>query len=226
MAKRKDYVPQNNAEFNTWFKNMTQYVAQKTSGTSPEWDHILKREQDALNAAYADWYTHYAPTLKPHTSDLTDARNESRAKAEKVLRPFVQRNLYCDPVTNADRIYLGLPVRDIIRTDHTTVNEEAEWFFEIRGIRQVRAHFKVFGTSGKAKPDKYICVVAYEVRDASEPPPERPEDLKRHVNASRTPVTIAFDETERGKKVYLAMAWQNDRKIMGRWSAIQWTFIP
>ena len=34
-------------------------------------------------------------------------------------------------------------------------------------------------------------------------PPERPEDLKRRANASRTPYTIEFDETERGKKVYV-----------------------
>ena len=226
MSNKRNYVPRNNADFNNWFKNMTQYVSQKAAGSSPEWDHILKREQDALNAAYADWYTHYAPTLKPHTSDLTDARNEARARAEKVIRPFVQRNLYCDPVTNADRIYLGLPVRDSTRTGRITVDEEAEWSFEIRGILQVHAHFKVFGAQNRAKPEKYNCVAAYEVRDVSEPPPERPEDLKRHVNASRTPVTITFDETERGKKVYMAMAWQNDRKIVGKWSAIQWTFIP
>jgi len=226
MSNKKNYVPRNNADFNNWFKNLTQYVAQKTAGTAPEWDHILKREQDALNAAYVDWYTHYAPTLKPHTSDLTGARNEARSRAEKAIRQFVQRNLYCDPVTNADRIYIGLPVRDSVRTDHTNVEEEAEWSFEIRGIRQVHTRFKVFGASGKAKPEQYTCVVAYEVRDVSEPPPQRPEDLTRRVNASRTPCTIAFDETERGKKVYMAMAWQNDRKIMGKWSAIQWTFVP
>jgi len=201
-------------------------VVQKTSGSPSEWDHILKREQDALNAAYEDWYAYYAPTLKPHTSDVTDARNEARARAEKVIRPFVKRNLYCDPVTNADRIYLGLPIRDSTRTDHTNVEEEAEWSFEIRGIRQVHAHFKVFGSSGKAKPAEYNCVAAYEVRGASEPPPERPEDLTRRVNASRTPVTITFDETERGRKIYMAMAWQNDRKILGTWSAIQWTYVP
>jgi len=226
MSSKKNYVPRNNADFNNWFSNMIQYVEQKTSGRPPEWDHILKREEDALNAAYGDWEVHYTPTLKPHTSDVTDARNEARSRAEKVIRQFVQRNLYCEPVTNADRIYLALPVRDIIRSGHTVVNEEVEWHFEIRGIRQVHGHFKVFGSPGKAKPEQYNCVVAYEVRDASEPPPQRPEDLTRRVNASRTPVTITFDETERGKKVYMAMAWQNDRKIVGKWSSIDWTYVP
>jgi hypothetical protein len=223
---KKSYLPRNNAEFNNWFKNMTKYVELKTSGDPSEWDHILRREQDALNAAYEDWETHYAPTLRPHTSDLTEARNEARSRAERVIRPFVRRNLYCEPVTNADRVYLGLPVRDVIRTDRTSVEEEVEWGFEIRGIRQVHGHFKVFGAQNRAKPEQYNCVVAYEVREPDAPPPERPEDLTRRVNASRTPCTIVFDETERGKKVYMAMAWQNDRRIVGKWSAIDWTFVP
>lgn len=223
MTKRRDYVPQNNAVFNNWFRNMTQYVSQKVSGTPPEWDHILRREQDALNSAYADWYTHYALTLKPHTPDFTEARNEARARSEKVIRQFIKRNIYCDPVTNSDRIYLELPVHDIIRTDRTNVLEEVEWFLEIRGIRQVHVRFKVLGASGKAKPEGYQVVVAWDILDE---PPKRPEDLRRHANASRTPHTITFDETERGKKVYVALAWQNERKVLGKWSAVQWTFVP
>ena len=226
MSSKKDYVPQNNEKFNNWFKNMTQYVTQKLLESPPEWDHILKREMDALTAAYADWYTHYAPTLKPHTSDLTTARNEARGRAEKVIRQFIQRNLYYAPVTNACRVNMALPVRDIIRTDHKSVEEETEWHFQVRGIRQVHYHFKVFGAANRAKPDNYNCVIAYEVREPDAPPPERPEDLNRRVNASRTPFTLTFDETERGKKVYAALAWQNERKITGKWSAIDWTFVP
>jgi len=226
MPSKKDYIPKNHALFQAWFNNFTMYVSIKTTGSKPDWDHILKREMDALFAAYDDWFLNYTPTLKPHSPDLTAMRDEARARAEKVIRAFVKRHMYVEPVTSGDRINLGLPNHDLIRTDHTIVNEETEWHFEVRGIRQLHAHFKVFGASGKAKPTEYICVVAYEVRDASEPPPERPEDLTRRINASRTPVTITFDETERGKKVYMAMAWQNDRKVLGKWSAIQWTYVP
>ena len=226
MTSRKNYVPRNHAEFDRWFNNLNMHVATKCKGSKPDWDHIIRRELDALDDAYADWHTSYTPTLKPHTSDITQKRDEARGRAEKVLRQFIQRHLYCEPVTNADRVYMELPLRDIIRSDHTSVDEEVEWIFEIRGIRQIHARFKVFGASARGKPERYTCVVAYEIRDASEPPPERPEDLTRRVNASRTPCTITFDETERGKKVYMAMAWQNERKVLGKWSAIQWTYVP
>jgi len=227
MSSKKDYIPHNNSEFNSWFNTLTLYVSDRCGGSKPDWDHIPKRELDELKAAFDDWSANYSPTLKPHTSDVTRMRDLARGRAEKIIRPFVQRHLYCDPpVSSGDRVNVKLRDRDRIRTDRSTVGEEVQWHFDIRGIRQVHTHFRVLGASGKAKPEGYDVVVAYEVRDASAPPPERPEDLSRRVNASRTPFTLEFDETERGKKVYAAMAWQNDRKILGSWSAIQWTFIP
>jgi hypothetical protein len=44
--------------------------------------------------------------------------------------------------------------------------------------------------------------------------------------ASRTPHAIEFDETERGKTVYVALAWQNNRGNIGSWSEMQNTVIP
>jgi hypothetical protein len=44
--------------------------------------------------------------------------------------------------------------------------------------------------------------------------------------ASRTPHTLQFAEEERGKTVYIALAWQNERGHIGPWSDIQNTVIP
>jgi hypothetical protein len=44
--------------------------------------------------------------------------------------------------------------------------------------------------------------------------------------ASRTPKSITFDETERGRTVYVALAWQNNRGNIGQWSEIQNAIIP
>ena len=62
MSNKKNYVPRNNADFNNWFRNMTQYVELKASGRPPEWDHILKREQDAMNATRGSDVRPYALT--------------------------------------------------------------------------------------------------------------------------------------------------------------------
>ncbi|MDR2597616.1 MAG: hypothetical protein LBC76_09910 [Treponema sp.] len=41
------------------------------------------------------------------------------------------------------------------------------------------------------------------------------------------PVTVLeFDETERGRTVYIALSWQNERGLIGQWSEIQNAVIP
>jgi hypothetical protein len=44
--------------------------------------------------------------------------------------------------------------------------------------------------------------------------------------ASRTPFTLHFEETDRGKTVYVALAWQNERGIRGAWSDIKSAIVP
>ena len=47
-----DYIPTRDADFDPWFKNFTQYVSGKASGSGPEWTHIPPAETAKLTAAY------------------------------------------------------------------------------------------------------------------------------------------------------------------------------
>ena len=119
---------------------------------------------------------------------------------------------------------MGIPNHDAVRTEHTVVTEEVEFKLVIKGIRVVHVEFKVLGASSKAKPQGYDgAVIVWDLCDA---PPSGPEALNRHVMASRTPHTLDFPESERGKTVYTALAWQNERGILGRWSGIQSAVVP
>jgi hypothetical protein len=66
-------------------------------------------------------------------------------------------------------------------------------------------------------------VFIWEVRDT---PPESHADLTLHTMASKTPHILRFDETLRGKTVYIAAAWQNERGNIGPWCDIQSAIIP
>ena len=224
MSKHGSYVPQNDAGFNTFFKNITQYVAQKAGGSKPEWKHIPKEDQDELNAAYADWYTAYSRTLKPHPQQETKEKNRVKNGAEKLLREFVNRFLRYRPVTDEDRDHMGVPNRAAVRSPQNVPAEQVEFSFKIRGIRQVHVHFKEQGAANKAKPKGYDGAVL--VWDLAETPPKRPGDLSRHALASRTPYTLSFDETERGKTMYAALCWQNAKGETGPWSEMQSTIVP
>jgi hypothetical protein len=119
---------------------------------------------------------------------------------------------------------MGIPVHDEIRTTHGAPTELVEFFFKLKGIRSIEVHFKVMGASDKAKP--YLYDGAVIIWDVLDKPPVQPDDLNRHTLASRTPHTLAFNETERGKTVYVALCWQNEKAQLGPWSEIQSAVIP
>jgi hypothetical protein len=117
MPRKHDYVPGGDKEFNDWFLNLVDYVEQKTGGLGAEWHNIQEPEVMALKSALFNWKTYYEPTLHPHTPAVTTAKNEARKNAEEVVRYFVQRYLVWDkPVTDADRVNMGIPIKDTIRT--------------------------------------------------------------------------------------------------------------
>jgi len=67
------------------------------------------------------------------------------------------------------------------------------------------------------------AVIVWDVLAA--PPPDL-HHLTFHTMASKTPYAIKFAEEERGKTVYIAAAWQNERGNVGQWSEILSAVIP
>jgi hypothetical protein len=111
-----DYIPAKDAEFDPWFKNLCEYVTQRTTMGPLPWTHVPPDEAAKLNNAYATWHTAYEATLKLHSPVETVAKNTARADAEAVMRPFKRRYLDGPPVTNEDLIAMGLPIPDHTRT--------------------------------------------------------------------------------------------------------------
>ena len=224
MANR-NFFPRNDAEFNQFNKNIIQYVAVKSGGSTPAWTHISKKDRDEMDAHYTAWYTAYGLTLKPHTPVETGEKNRTKKAMETAMREFINRYLrYSAAVTDADREYMGIPNKDTVRTHHDVVEEEVEFYLEDKGVSRVRAHFKVKGAEHKAKPYGFNgAVVVWKVGGDE---PEVPEELTEHQLASRTPFTMTFSAADRGKKVYVAMRWENGKSVLGPWSDIQWAIVP
>ena len=106
-----------------------------------------------------------------------------------------------------------------IRTSHIDVTEIVEFELIVRNIREIIVNFWIKGASHKAKPKGYDgAVIVWDVLDS---PPARPDDLNRH-----TPYSLHFDESERGKTVYVALCWQNARGNIGQWSEILSAVVP
>jgi hypothetical protein len=208
-----DYIPRPNNAFDLFFRNITRYAARKCGGAPPEWNHIPKQALDELQDTYTTWYAAFALTLKPHSAVETQQRNRERHVSERALRAFVNQYLRYPPVTNLDRNEMRIPNPDRTRTPHIDVTETVEFATRLNNIREILVDFWIKGSTGKAKPHAYDGAVI--IWTISGTPPARLEDLTRHTMASKTPHTLSFDETERGKTVYIALAWQNGRGNLG-----------
>jgi hypothetical protein len=220
----KDYMPRNDAEFDHFFKAIVQYVHTKTSGSAPAWTHIPTTAKTTLNTAYENWYNAYSLTFNPHTPQITREKNRVRLESERALRAFVNQFLRFPPVTDLDRDNMRIPNRDLIRTPHIEVTEVVEFEIRLRNIREVVVNFWIKGADHKAKPDGYDgAVLIWDVLDT---PPADPGALTLHTMASKTPHAIPFQEEERGRTVYIAAAWQNERGNIGQWSEILSSVIP
>ena len=223
MAKSRNYVPRRDAEFNRFFEGIVNYV-QKKAVKERAWTDIPEVDLRELAGAWEDWAKSYGATLVPHLPSVTAMKNIARERNEKALRKFIQRFLYWRPVGDGDRTNMGLPLRDTVRTAHPHVAEEVELELRLSRISAIELHFRIKGAGHRAKPKAYGgALIVWDVLD--EPPPN-PKDLKRHVLAGRTPHTLEFPWDERGKTVYIAAAWQNDRGVTGPFTDMERAYIP
>jgi len=219
-----NYIPNNDAAFSNWFGNIVEYVTEKTGEVTDGWPGVPMELGERLANAQEDWLKHYQPTLHPHTPAQTQAKNDARRRAEAVIRPIVRQYLHFPPVTNEDRVNMGIPLHDAIRTDHHEVTEHLEMTLSVSAIREIRVNLKIKDAAHNAKPPGYDgAVLIWAILPA---PPKDIAELTQHTMASRPTHTLRFDEPQRGSTVYVSGAWQNARGNLGPFSEILNTVIP
>jgi hypothetical protein len=140
------------------------------------------------------------------------------------MRDIRRRVFFMPPLVEGDFADLGLQPPDTIRTPHIDVPEMVDFVFHLSNIRELLVDFWIQGAAHKAKPHGYDgAVIIWDIRDT---PPEQPTELSNHTMASRTPHTLTFDESQRGKMVQIALAWQNERGTIGQWSEYKSAIVP
>jgi hypothetical protein len=225
MSHKRDPIPQGDEEYNKFFKNICQYVNQKCTGSPPEWTHIPADARTALNDDYAAWYTAYAVTLKPHTSEDTAEKNRVKAATKKRLRTFIKGYIRYHPaVTNADRDNCGVPNDSDTRTPVPVPATRPEFSIVVKDIRTLSLPFHDQGTERRAIPYGIDGAVIHWV--VMDHPATNVKELTNSVLATSSPYTLEFSDEERGKIVSIAMQWQNEKGQKGKFSEIQNTIVP
>jgi hypothetical protein len=221
----KNYIPAGDAEFDVWFNNLVEYVLSKVMVANPEWTHIPKPEAEKLAAAFTDWHTAYVVTLKPHTPAETAEKNRVRKVSEKDARTFVDRYLRYPPVTDEDRDKMGVHNPKQGRTPVPVPTTYPELIVDTGTRRRLIIHYKDEKSTRRGKP---AGVHGIEVRWAVlDHPPANIKELTNSSFDTNPPLTLAFEENDRGKRVYMAGAWEIEREgEKGPFGAIVDAVIP
>jgi hypothetical protein len=221
---QSDFIPRADAEFDKFFKGIIQYVNTKCSGTTPAWTHIPKTEREAISDVYGQWHTAYAATLSPHLPQITREKNRVRLVAERSLRAFINRFLRWPPVTDEDRDTMGIPNHDHIRTPQPIPTTIPEIETDTRVIRQISLRLRNHGAVHWGKPDHiHGMELAWGIRDDS---PGQISDLPHFENETSNPITLDFEEEERGKRIFFAARWVNNTAQPGPWSELLSAIVP
>lgn len=215
-----DYIPEKDSELVPWSANFTTLVAANATA----WDIPAAEVTDLQNATDS-----FAALQKQADSPARNAiivaeKNVARKTLEAKIRALAGFRLKNPIITNAERIALGLHVRDTTQTTIPAPTSRPELDIDVVDFRRLKVVFHDQGSDRKAKPYGVNgAVIAYAVLDA---PPADVAALIRSVLATRTPHVLEFTEEERGKTVYVAICWQNERGQKGPWSEIESAIVP
>jgi hypothetical protein len=219
-----DYVPKKDGKFEKFFKFMLDYTTQRV--TQEIWTHIPQPALTKITGAYNTWYTAYAATAGPHTKVDTAAKDNAKDAAIKVIRPFVNQYLRFPPVTDEDRIAMGIRNPNPHPTPVKPPKEGP--FFSIvqmgPALLGIVSWYGETGRKGSKPPGMTGAEVHYGVPAG---PITDQEELPAMVWATRCPHVIRFRESDRGKRAFFALKWGSRKEnCESGWSEIQSEIVP
>ncbi|MDR2030914.1 MAG: hypothetical protein LBP86_01340 [Azoarcus sp.] len=216
-----DYVPHSDSLFLEWAKNFYHYaLAHYGAWQTPSPQPTIEAPLAAFTAAYERYQ------IPNHGKIDVLEKTETRKTLEKACRTYYSAYINGNPqVPDADRDGLNVPIHDTTRTPSTppTTFPVADKI-DTGTLRQITVHFRDNGSNHKAKPeDVHGCEVRWNLLDAS---PRHVDDLVHSNFDTHTPVTLAFDESQRGKTLYFCLRWEGNTGLKGPYGEIYSVVIP
>ena len=217
-----DFIPSNADKLAHWAQNISEYItpARATKWGIPPTTMTELREVKLVNFLNAQ-----NALTNDSSRGMIAHRNETKSELVTLLRLIIRFYLRRPEVDDTDLIAMGIPPIDRIRTPRIVVTEEVDFVIHIHGIRRIIVDFWQKGVEhSKSKPRGYSG--AELIWNIGKERPNEAKDFSRYTIASRRPFTIDFTEEDRGKTVWVALAWLNGRGIRGEWSEFKSAIIP
>jgi hypothetical protein len=218
-----DYLPEKDRDFLGWTKHFLSNLSPiKVRVSFPE------NEYTKLGTECTDFEQKLEIADNPvtRTSVTVEAKNISRELLRSDLRVDIKAYLTYNPaVTDDDRKAMGLPVHKTTRTPAKIANRPPDFDVDTSVAGRITIYFfEKNGNHKKAKPEGQHCIEMVWV--ISDIPPTKWKELIHSTIDTKSPLTLEFENDERGKTLFFALRWENTRGEKGPWSEIQRAIIP
>ncbi|MDR0982288.1 MAG: hypothetical protein LBM07_03470 [Culturomica sp.] len=218
-----DPIPGGDAQFNT-FQSV---VVNSVEKNAELW--LIPADVVADVASLrAKWEAAYSVVENPatKTSVVVQTKNSARNEYGKQLRMLIKSYITYNPkVSDEDKMAMGLPLHKTTRTPVPVPDTVPDVTGIDRNmIRCLTISFRNSGSDHRAKPAGVQgAVVKWIVSDT---PPTGIDVFTHSALDTKSPITLEFEEEQRGKVVYFALAWQNTKGEMGHFGEIQSSIVP
>jgi hypothetical protein len=215
-----DFIPTNAAAFLSFARG----IAENVDPASRYWSHVPENAYEELTEKVKNFEEAFNSTPRDSTRSQIASRNAAQKECERFIRYFIRFYVRHPSVPDSILITLSIPPIDTVRTTHFEVNEKVDFIIRIRSENELIVDFWQRGHTSKAKPSGYDGAVV--IWTFSDEEPATLDNYLRHSLASRTPYALKFDTHDSGKRVWIRIAWQNARGILGDYCEAKSAIIP
>ncbi|MDR1280747.1 MAG: hypothetical protein LBK99_07985 [Opitutaceae bacterium] len=219
-----NYIPRPDDKFDIWQKKLVSDFTENFARYG-----ISQAALTALETIQTRWGAAWNVAQHPETRSQVDveAKNRNRKEYEKALREMISEHITYNRtgVTDDDRVRMGLPVH---KTTHTPVPvptaPPATTWTPTSSANSPSGSLSLAANAAVPNPSAYT-----ESRysgPSSTPPPGKLSDLTHSSFDTNSPLTLLFDEDQRGKTLYYCLRWENTRGEKGPASEIFSAIIP
>jgi hypothetical protein len=207
--------------------NVTQEVISTTADTNTStWGLNANWMTNVLLPAKKEWVQKWDDYENPATRTpvITFAKREARNKYEALLRVLVSNLQSNTLVSDDDRKAMGIVIRPKTHKPTPAPASYPGFTIDTSIIRCLILYFFDIVSKARAKPHGvHGAEIRWAILDA---PPTHIDELINSGFDTRSPFTLEFDESQRGKTVYFCLRWENTTGEKGPWSEIVSAIIP
>jgi hypothetical protein len=209
-----DYIPNPDAEFNTWQDNLYKYASANLADLG-----LTAADLTPITTARSAWATTYSDHIAKQAAAqvASQAKSSARDDYEALLRSFVQGVQAKPNVNDKHRAGLQINVRSTSRTPANQPGSSPVATVDTSHRLRHTINFNDEHTpTRRAKPEGVLgCEIWVKVGD---PAPTGPSQLHFLATDTATPYIAQYGEAEANKVAHYMLRWVNRKGETGPWS--------